>query len=516
MRLARTRWFLTLALPISLLLVAMVACGGTNDFAPTPAWVPETDSVPAPTPLPVAAREATGKFLEQKNALDKEWDALQDGFDQWRSGLTDCHGSAVYESLRDFAVDFAGVTEMARGLPPTSTTSELADILIKAAEQEEQAYRTLRDRWQPNNLSFFETVEQRRTQSADAQKRVANRIADMRERLEDAPRPDEVREFSQAFNSLKKQWKEFHDDYLALMKAVAKLQEQVPGLSTQVAELNGQAAQLQLATAQAAAAAGGGAVSANRGILEANLAGTRLKLEEARLELEAVEEELAELMERLSDIPREFEDIVDAVDRLPFLDVVETQIEDLGAAAEAELDALQGRASSLEEMMVLPAAQVEISIDRSEAQLKEATEAVKGIADEDPGEMLADLAEFDMAYTGLTSAWRDFQAGFSDWRKVEGGCDRTEALQALGQFALDFAGLGRKVRDLPQASHLLPMYNLLTDAAAREEGALRTLRNSWRPFTVDVFKAVDVERTNSDRLRRDANIALQELSERFP
>ena len=86
----------------------------------------------------------------------------------------------------------------------------------------------------------------------------------------------------------------------------------------------------------------------------------------------------------------------------------------------------------------------------------------------------------------------------------------------LDEFALDFASLGRKVRNLPQTSHLLSIHNLLTDAVAREEGSMRALRNSWRPFTVDVFKAVDVERTNSDRLRRDANIALQELNERFP
>ncbi len=516
MRLARTRWFLTLALPMSLLLVAMVACGSTNDFDPTPVWAPETDSVPTPTPLPVAAREATGEFLEQKNVLDDEWDALQDGFDQWRSGLTACHGSAVYESLREFAVDFASVTQMARNLPPTSTTGELTDILIQAAEQEDQAYRTLRDRWQPNNLSFFQAVEQRRTQSADAQKRVANRIADMREELEEAPLPDEVEQFSRAFNSLKEQWKEFHDDYLALMKAVAKLQQQMPGMVAQVVELEGQLAQLQLAIAQASAAAGDGAVAVDYRILEANLAATRPKLEDAQLELEAAEVELEELMERLPEIPREFEDTVDALDRLPSLDVIETEIEDLRAAAAAELDALQGLDSSVSDMDVLPEAQVEVSIDRSEALLKETTEAVKGITDEDPDEALGDLGEFDTAYTGLTSAWRGFQAGFSEWRKVEGGCDRTEALQALDQFALDFAGLGRKVRDLPQASHLLPMYNLLTDASAREEGALRTLRNSWRPFTVDVFKAVDVERTNSDRLRRDANIALQELNERFP
>ena len=101
-------------------------------------------------------------------------------------------------------------------------------------------------------------------------------------------------------------------------------------------------------------------------------------------------------------------------------------------------------------------------------------------------------------------------------RKPKGGCDRIDVLKALDQFNLDFGELGRKVRDLPQDRPLLPVYTLMVDGVGREEGAIRALRNSWRPFNVDVFKAVDQERTNSDRLRRDANIALQGLTERFP
>ena len=87
-------------------------------------------------------------------------------------------------------------------------------------------------------------------------------------------------------------------------------------------------------------------------------------------------------------------------------------------------------------------------------------------------------------------------------------------LQSLDQFNLRIGELGRKVRDLPQSSYLLPMYTLLVEATEREEGAIRTLRNSWRPFTVDAFKAVDQERVNANRLRRQAGIGLQELRDR--
>ena len=58
------------------------------------------------------------------------------------------------------------------------------------------------------------------------------------------------------------------------------------------------------------------------------------------------------------------------------------------------------------------------------------------------------------------------------------------------------------------------MYNLLVEAVEREEGAVRTLRSSWQPFTVDAFIAVDRERDNANKLRREASIALVELTDR--
>ena len=97
---------------------------------------------------------------------------------------------------------------------------------------------------------------------------------------------------------------------------------------------------------------------------------------------------------------------------------------------------------------------------------------------------------------------------------TNGWCDRTEVLQSLDQFNLRASELGRKVRDLPQSNYLLPMYNLLVEAVEREEGAIRALHNSWRPFTVDAFKAADQERVNANRLRRQAGIGLQGLRDR--
>jgi hypothetical protein len=81
----------------------------------------------------------------------------------------------------------------------------------------------------------------------------------------------------------------------------------------------------------------------------------------------------------------------------------------------------------------------------------------------------------------------------------------------VGQVNALLAAAIRKVRDLPHSGYLLPIYTLFVDAVEGEKGAMRALRNSWQPFTVDAFKAVDRGRLNSNGLCRQADIAMQEI-----
>ena len=127
---------------------------------------------------------------------------------------------------------------------------------------------------------------------------------------------------------------------------------------------------------------------------------------------------------------------------------------------------------------------------------------------------MQDLQEFADKFEIVLPAWAAFHEQYNDWRRTEGGCNRAEVLQALGQFNLRMTEISRQVRDLPQSGYLLPMYNFLVEAAERERGTIRALRNSWRPFTVDAFIAAERERDNADRLRREASIALEELLSR--
>ena len=495
----RLRFGSYLMLPLVLLsLLLMVACAGASS-APT-ASSPQAALTAAPaaaTPLPPSARTAMEQFVQQQQELEADWDKYHQEFDQWRAGLTSCHRSSVQAALRDFSVGFNSVTEQARDLPRTATTREMADILIEAAGAEETAFRQLRDRWQPNNVSLFEVVEERRSEAAMAQKQAEDQAIDLQEELEEGADPEEVaavEEFSEAYDDLKEGWKQFHDDY-------SDLRKEADGLDTPT------------------------------------------------------------VIASLEALIEQFGPIVGAIDELPESDATENMIEVLQEAADAQLMALKALKDGLEtggppplpvageekgglgamvyppptpspgaEVIITapllpemgpdsqPAASfddVDTAVEKSKEALKEVSRSIKTIVDDSPAESLAEVKDFNSDYRKLLEEWDAFHQGYDDWRKTEGGCDRTAVLEALDKFNLRVNNLGRQVRDLPQASYLLPMYTLLVEAAEREEGAIRALRNSWRPFNVDVFKAVDQERFNANRLRRQADIGLQELGERF-
>jgi len=71
------------------------------------------------------------------------------------------------------------------------------------------------------------------------------------------------------------------------------------------------------------------------------------------------------------------------------------------------------------------------------------------------------------------------------------------------------------VRDLPRATFLRPLGELMVEAAEREEGALKELRTSWRPFDPQVFQTLDRQRNTSGKLRRQVALGIQELLESY-
>ena len=459
--------------PLAVVVLAVAAaCGQTASDPATVTPRPGEPSIDAAVPLSESDRVVVADFTEQSRALEGEWSKFREEFDEWRAGLIDCHPSSVQDALKDFAVEFKTVTEQARNLPRAPLTKDLADSLITAAEDEEAALRELRDRWQPNSVSLFELIEVRRTDSGAAQKGAEDAVARIKKELEQDD--EKEAEFRPALEALAEDWDSLHQEYYDLLVQLSVLG--VPDILT-----------------------------------------------------------------RLGVIGERLTEIASALGELPATDKTESTVEALTGAAQAELSALRhlidllltvggpapgsgdeesppddsrkstGAGPDIETLF----SEMNSRVEEAEDELSEARRMSTTDIEGDLEQNLADLEEFLEGHLALVAEWDAFHDRYDQWRRTEGGCDRAEVARELAQFNVEAGRLSRKVRDLPHLSHLLPIYDALVDAAEREEGAVRSLSNSWQPFTVDAFKALDLERVTVDRLRRQADIGLKELEDRF-
>ncbi len=536
---ARMRGFgFRLLLPILLLAMAAVfqagiACTGDSNQTPSPAGLrPTIQPVEPATPLSADELAAVQQFEDAMQDIEADWDSFYQEFDGWRSGLTSCHPNSAREALREFAASFDAVAEAARNLPRTPTTGELADLVIAATDAEDAALRNLRDRWQGGNIAFFEAVEQNRAESGVTHNTVVDMSLAMQEELRDGPTLDEIDEmeaFSASFDAVADAWDDLHDGYAAFARRESRIDEEevAAGYERLLEELREILATID------------------------GLTGSDINEDMIEQLQDAAEDELA-LLEFLSEFPPEFgeaeeDDSEQAETPEPVARTVSVPAQLPPATPEATQDdgegegegespqtaeqpeqqatpqpapangpsvEVTGEESAEQEDEISPREELAATIKGTEATLEELEQSITEFIEDDSAQQLEDLQAFDEELAGFVETWNQFYEVFAEWRFSEGGCDRVAVSEDLAQFSRQAGGLAAEVRDLPQSGPLVSVYSLVAEAAEREAGAFRTLSNSWTPFAVDVFKAVDDERVNAGALRRQASIALEELRNR--
>ena len=430
------------------------------------------------TPVPPEARQAALEFGRRHRAIDRDWEQFHRDFDQWRAGLSSCGRSSFEGALRDFASDFNEITVQARNLSRPSGARSIADQLIEAANKEGAALRRLRDRWQPDDTSLFEAVATERAAAAAAQKEAQDRLTD----LQGNGKPgslEGVDQFSKDFEEINADWQKFHENYDSLRKEQGDLTN-------------------------------------------------------------------ADTLTRLEELVNQFDDIAAAVDNMPSSSATEKMLKTLKEAADAEGQGLDDLRSALQDTgsgsgeppaaTPAPAGQTptpepaktpaptngstafdafDDQVEMGKNALNEVKKDLEAILEDGEARDIVAVQRFAQEQQLLLEKWNRFHQEYDEWRKTEGGCDRAAAMQALSQFTLRFGEITQDVRELPRTSFLRPMGDLLVEAVEREEEAFRVLRNTWRPFGFDVYKALDQERTNAGRLRRQADVGVQELLDRF-
>ena len=469
-------------------LLAAIACGSSSPAAtgsvstPIPTLdIPATVSakgpavpvrIPTATPVSPEVQQIAQQFNTGYDAINQEWDQLHQDFDAWRQGLITCDPSAVQASLVRFSGSIAGTTETARSLSRHSSVRGLADQLILAAEQEEEALRLLRDTWKPDlgeeepepeaseqdESSVFEGVAVARSAASAIQKRVADQLSDLQQQTTPAAK-DKVDDFDAAVQSASFDWDRFHRNYDSFRTVQG-------GLTSE------------------------------------------------------------EAADRLGDLVNEFTDVVLAIRDLPSTPSTDRAALLLANAVEDEDLALRmlrgaipngeegnGEAPATGEPTLFDFFDVEV-VDANAARRQAGLELASALESVSSDRRNA-IEAFVTQYTALNEEWAAFHGDYDGWRSTEGGCNRTKAVQALGGFAIRASELSGDVRDLPRATFLRPLGELMVEAAEREEGALKELRTSWRPFDPQVFQTLDRQRNTSGKLKRQVALGIQELLESY-
>ena len=431
----------------------------TPDIGPalaTLAAARETGTL-TPTPVPPEEKALLVRFAKDRIGIAEDWDSEHTSFDSWRDGLVACTANAVETKLREFAGQYDAITQQAHSLSRgSSIVRPLADKLIEAAEREERVLKILRDGWKPGDPSLFDLVDRERSEVLAIRKEVQDEVSDLQEGTSPETR-QLVAAYSGAFSDLASQWDAFHRVYDGFRAREADL--------TSLEPLNILMDQLRAIVASIGALPSSEDTQSVTRILSQAAQAEDLLLRELRGSF--VKAETSDGDEIF--VPRE-ESLLASFDAK----IVETNA--IRDAAKQGLTVVQEASSELTQRAI---------------------------------------AKFDREYGPHRLSWTDFNSSYDLWRTTEGGCDRTQAFAKLAKFAADFSLLAGKVRELPRATFLRPVAEILVEAAEKEELALRELRDSWHPFDSSVYDDLERARVDSGRLRRQVTAGVQDLLDQF-
>jgi DNA-directed RNA polymerase specialized sigma24 family protein len=121
------------------------------------------------------------------------------------------------------------------------------------------------------------------------------------------------------------------------------------------------------------------------------------------------------------------------------------------------------------------------------------------------------LEETARAVRSLMEEWEAFRADFARWRQGLTACTPEAHRRDLRGFAVRFySEVSAPVNALAPPPQARRAAELLSEAVAKEEKALRRLAEKWGPGSPQAFLEYETERAAVDVLRRQARQALEE------
>ena len=560
-----------------------------------------------------ASRVRLSGFSQALSKLDEEWDAFHRSYDTLWSEKARLTTSETTARLSELVVQFGTVSALARAVPAASLTGAVAEVLARAAEQEELALRRLRDAFDqmaseegPTALArpSFRELDDQLVKTNTSRRDALEKLGEVAEGFSSSSQAL-LSSFSNALAGLDEDWDSFdlsynapwsEKDQLTTAQTTARLSDLVVQFGTLVAgirdlpsgSLTSPVAGILLQAAEqedralrrlrdAFDLAGDGAGDGPRpgfqdlddllvrtstmrrnaaerlaGIAEGLTSESGALVSGFSLELSALNEEwdafdlsyntlwfekgrltASETTARLGDLVVRFGGVVARIRALPTARLTAPVAEILARAAADEdlalrklrdaFDQTTGRREATQQIATedsaLPASarvspgfeELDGQVVSTNAMRRSALEKLADIVEHSSLEREQALEEFSGKYAALRQGWREFEEGYDAWRRTEGGCDRSAVEARLGQFVVVFGQIGRRVRSLPRLTVLQPLGEVLIEAAEREDKALRSLRNEWRPFDTEFYGVFEQQRSASGKLRRQVDSGLNQL-----
>ena len=491
-----------------LLLLAFGACS-TNEPAPTtvpdvvnsgtknkvaapapsapsaPAQQPPVSIAVSPVPLSIAAVESVLTFGKAYDQISVEWDAFHKDLDTWRQGLNACDASAVRAALGRLASLAADLTRDARDLPRSPDIRSLADSLSAAAAGQEAAFRDLRDDWHPDAEAIFEAVEAERSNAASARNVAQDTTLDLLQKTSPSSQI-KVISFSAALAVINGHWDRLHTEYNDLRAREAELttSELVSELSKLVESFTAIAVQIRELPYDSTTATISSIFS------------------------EAADDEELALRNLRNAFAKSGPAGDDGLQSSAGEDVLPPPTGPDGESGQEQ--GVTFSTSESDRFQAFGAQLVE-----SNAARRHAMEAMADVLKEVSPDARVNIGEFEVEFRTLTTEWSSFDEEYLDWRRTEGGCDSTAAIEALAKFNTDFSALARRVRALPSVPPLLSLGEIFVEAVDREEMALRSLRDEWRPFDTVIYGEIETQRTTVAKLRRQVGAGLANILAKY-
>ena len=123
----------------------------------------------------VAAKALANGF----EPLAKSWDLFHKDYDAWRLTEGGCVRGEAIKMLSSFVTRFGTLTSKVRALPRATPLRPLGELLIEAAEREEQALGQLRNSWKPFDANVYQSFDQARNEANKLRRQVVAGLNDL-------------------------------------------------------------------------------------------------------------------------------------------------------------------------------------------------------------------------------------------------------------------------------------------------------------------------------------------------